>query len=844
MLAASLISPAIPFVQAGHGKTGNRFMPARLLNELHARLSLGATRAITFDIFDTFLLRRCVSPQGVFERAAFLAPIATVRPGLVDSYVQHRRLAESKAHRDAKSNAGSPEIPITQIYERFPVRLFGLERSVTPQLIDAEFAAELDLCFVNPDIFALYEEARRFGLRVGFVSDTYWSADRIGKLLRTAAPDLAWDFLYASCDHGTGKAENLFGRLLAEQGLSGSEVLHLGDNPMADIKGAQKSGIETIHVPQASIRLAAILQREDTAIRVLGNGGADKRQDGGLSALRRIIAAREHSGRKAFQLGLEVVGPLMAAFDRFIADRVAAIAGSAGNVAIAFLARDGMLSFDIWQASRRDPALYLEINRRVALIAAATTLTPLTKLFSHFPALDRRTVSAMLKIQTPRLDAFFLQCSGGRCTGEEFADAMPDLFDAGEIRALADETRHDLLAYLRSAIPNLDTITDLVLVDIGYAGSIQQSLRQVFDVEGIPARLHGLYLLSFDDAFVDFAGADSAEGFISDLVLPPRVKRVVARNATVIEHACCAPQGSVLGYKNGKVLYEADPRPADQLAMCTDIQAGALTFAAQARTLAAAGRVDPFTDLELAASRSAATLARLLLLPTDEELVLLGGMKHDVNWGTQTLAPMIDPMAADRYHVALALPTFCAMPEPPMWLAGTMTSLSPAQGFLYALFSAGHLAGDIFADAKCGSIDVKAIAAGATRSFAVSWFRTSNGDIRIHIPVPRSFGTLALAVPFGHVAPEGVLAGITIQNGDTVAEAMQDRDVKHLKPGAWTASGVEFFGDHYRVDSVQEHQLLLQVPVLSREIGLITILIRLHAAVDRPQCLIGRPLAV
>lgn len=815
----------------------------RLLDELHARLNAGAIRAITFDVFDTFLLRRCVSPQGVFERAAFHAPISTARPGLVDSYVQHRRLAESKAHRDAKSDVGSPEIQIAQIYDRFPLRLFGLERSAIPELIDAEFAAELDLCFVNPDVFALYDEARRLGLKLGFVSDTYWSGDRLGELLRASAPGLQWDFLYASCDHGTGKADKLFARLLAEQGLSGPDVLHLGDNPIADIKGARRFGIETIHVPQASSRLAAILQREDTALRVLGNGGADKRQDCGLSALRRVVAARENSGKKAFQLGLEVVGPLMAAFDRFVADRVASIARRGGNTAVAFLARDGMLSLDIWQASRRDPAVYLEINRRVALIASATTPVPLTKLFKCFPTLDRGTISAMLKIQTPRLDAFFQECPGGWCSGEKFADALPDLVDTDEIKALADETRRELLTYLRSMIPNFDAITDLVLVDIGYAGSIQKSLRHIFDTAGIAARLHGLYLLSFDDAFVDFASTDSAEGFISDLVLSPRVKRVVARNIAVIEHACSAPQGSVRGYKDGKVLHETDPRPTDQLAMCAEIQTGALTFVAHARALAIAGGVDPFADLEMAANRSAAIAARLLLLPTDDELIMLGSMKHDVNWGTQTLVRMVDPTAADRYHVAMALPTFCRVPEPPMWLAGTMTSLSPVQGFLYALFSAGHLAGDVFADAKCGSIDVKAIAAGATKSFAVSCFRTSHGDIRIHIPVPRSFGALALAVPLGRIAPEGIIAGMTIQSGDTVAAAMEDREVRHLVPNAWTASGVEFFGNHYRVDQIEEHQLLLQVPVLRRDVGLITMLIRPHAVIGRPHRSINSPLA-
>lgn len=800
-------------------------MPSGLVSAFHSSLKTGAIRAVSFDVFDTFLLRRCVSPQGVFERAAFHAPIATGRPGVVDSYVQHRRLAESKAHKDAKDLTGSPEIPIADVYSRFPSRLFGLDLSGLAQLSEAEFQAELDLCFANPQVGALYAEAGRLGLKRGFISDTYWSAEQLSVLLRSCAPGLHWDFLYASCDHGTGKSDKLFARLLADQELDGRDVLHVGDNPVADVKGARKFGIDVIHVPQASDRLASVLQREDAALRLLGNG-ADKRLDGGLCAVRRLIAANECGGSDAFQLGVEVVGPIMTAFDRFIADRVSRIASHGGRTAVLFLARDGMLPFDIWQASRQDSAHYVEINRRVALIGSAATVKPLTKIIRHFPALDEHTVAEMLKIRTPRLSAFFRECPGGRCTGEVFAEALHDLIDTDEIAALASETRLGMLAYLRTMVPELDTLTDVVLIDIGYAGSIQKSLRQIFDLEGIAANIHGLYLLTFDDGFVDLADADTAEGLISDLVMPPRVNRMIARNMTIMEHACCAPQGSVLGYRDGVVVREADPRPSDQLAMCTEIQAGALTFAAQARTLVAACGVDPFADLDLAAGRVAALLARLLLLPTDAERTLLGGMRHDVNWGTQTLVPTADAAAAGRFNVAWALPTLYTAPEPPMWLAGTMASLSPVHGFLYALFGAGHLTSDIFADVKHGSIEMKVIAADATRTFSVSWFRTAHGDVRIHIPVPRSFGALALSLPLGAIAHEGIIVGVTVQNGSTVAKALADRDVRHLPSNAWSSAGVTFFGGHYRIDRIEDHQLLLRMPVINGKIGLITVLLR------------------
>ncbi len=277
-------------------------MQSRLIDALHCRLRTHALRAVSFDVFDTFLLRGCTAPDGVYELAARYAPITDVRANVVDAFVQHRQKAEGMAHYEAKRAYGSPETPIADIYARFPFRLFGLHRAALPDLVAAEFRAEVDLCFVNPDIAALYAEARRLGLRVGFVSDTYWNTEQLATLLRACRAELCWDFLYASCDHRTGKAEDLFGRLLTEQQLDAAEVLHIGDNAVADIRGAGRFGVHSLHVPQASDRLASVLQREHATHRLLADGGTTVRLDHGLSACRRnrsVARGARHRGLPA-----------------------------------------------------------------------------------------------------------------------------------------------------------------------------------------------------------------------------------------------------------------------------------------------------------------------------------------------------------------------------------------------------------------------------------------------------------------------------------------------------------------------------------------------------------------
>ncbi|MDW4809898.1 hypothetical protein NQ359_23720, partial [Escherichia coli] len=91
----------------------------------------------------------------------------------------------------------------------FPFRLFGLNRDALQDLARIEFEAELELCRVNPEMVEQYLDMKRGNLRVGFISDTYWNTGQLAQLLRTCSPGLTWDFLYASCDHGSSKSETL-----------------------------------------------------------------------------------------------------------------------------------------------------------------------------------------------------------------------------------------------------------------------------------------------------------------------------------------------------------------------------------------------------------------------------------------------------------------------------------------------------------------------------------------------------------------------------------------------------------------------------------------------------------
>lgn len=309
-------------------------------------IAAAGVEAFSIDVFGTFLLRRCTGPDGVFERAFQLSatPAATA-----EDFIRERRAAEMAARQSARAARGSSEVSIEEIYRHFPTAPFGLGEDAGAALVAAEFQAERELCFANPALSAHLQALRSAGTRVGFIADTCWSGRQVAELLLAVAPDLRWDFLFASCDHGRRKAEGLFALALSELRVAPQAAAHLGDNDLADVISARALGMRAVFHAETDPALEASFQQEDDLLASY--------LDGGARALRRAIgtcAAGDESA--AFTYGLHVLGPVMTAFDRFVAARVAGLCRDGGQAAVVFAAGLGRLPLDLWQAAREVPA--------------------------------------------------------------------------------------------------------------------------------------------------------------------------------------------------------------------------------------------------------------------------------------------------------------------------------------------------------------------------------------------------------------------------------------------------------------------------------------------------------
>lgn len=139
---------------------------------------------------------------------------------------------------------------------------------------------------------------------------------------------------------------------------------------------------------------------------------------------------------------------------------------------------------------------------------------------------------------------------------------------------------------------------------------------------------------------------------------------------------------------------------------------------------------------------------RLLLLPDDDELALLGELKHDVNLGTHALAPMIDADFVRNQITARGLSAACTSAAPPMWLAGSFARLSPSHAYLYTLFGANRLPADVFEESACDTVQIGLFRANGEATLETATVhRTGLGELRVRIPVSRAMGIAMIVLP-------------------------------------------------------------------------------------------------
>lgn len=189
------------------------------------------SEVISFDIFDTLVTRAVLYPTDVFE---------LVERRIVSKYGSG--FAFSKKRREAEqtlSQIGTPTI--YEIYRELEKQIDLSEHDLR-EILEIEWQTEQELMLLRYDMYQIYQYALEQQKKVYLVSDMYYPAKRLKKLLDKLGI-VGYEELLVSCDYGTTKGLQLF-QVLKDNARAES-YLHIGDNYLSDVKGAQCHGIKS-----------------------------------------------------------------------------------------------------------------------------------------------------------------------------------------------------------------------------------------------------------------------------------------------------------------------------------------------------------------------------------------------------------------------------------------------------------------------------------------------------------------------------------------------------------------------------------------------------------------------
>lgn len=320
------------------------------------------TEYVSFDIFDTLVVRPLYRPSQLFELmdADFKEYAHT---GV--SFAKIRTSGEAAARE--YFGAEYPEyqdVTLDEIYETIG-RNYCLEAPVVEALKSREIELELRLCRCRETVRELFELAKALNKKVILVSDMYLKRETIEQLLEKNGYE-GYVRLYLSSDiRLTKHTGDLFKYVLNDLGIPGKKILHFGDTWLNDFEMPGRLGIQTFFIPKTMEVFENIIQGQATnrcaTLADWAAGGVFRQESYksslGYGAMMALAANKyfdnpyrtfhEHSDLNAdpYFIGYYTVGMHLYGFAKWLLDMGRAM----GYKKLYFLARDGYLPMLVYQ---------------------------------------------------------------------------------------------------------------------------------------------------------------------------------------------------------------------------------------------------------------------------------------------------------------------------------------------------------------------------------------------------------------------------------------------------------------------------------------------------------------
>jgi predicted HAD superfamily hydrolase len=599
---------------------------------------------ISFDIFDTLLLRGVSQPSEIFQVVWDKAKTNDIN--LCDISSHEFMKIRIEMERRARNKSINKEITLEDIYKEFPDILVKNKND----LLELELIAEKEYCYVNFEIYQLIISLKNSGKFIALLSDMYLSSIQIAELLSACGIDLKYidTVIVSSEEKLTKQSGELYQKLLDKFfQIPRDKVMHMGDNFISDYKQALSNGIHAMHYDVIPERINSIYDYE----RIRHNTPQKE-----ILSLRKLVAASnlnlanyDPSQKNAFEVGASIIGPFLTSYISWVCDQL----GKLKIDRIYPFMREGYLLGELLKRESVDRSMKLKvkpiyISRKVTYLPSIEKVNR-EEIENMIGARNLTLGEAIDLIGLERVDFTDFQAylevkikDSHKITfgDENLKEAIINEFlkpqNIEKSERYIKEQRFLLNTYLKQEIENLQ---EIATIDIGFFGRIQMWMEKSLNIEHIPHKMkHYLAIGITGDKLYE---GMNMEGYYGTLSENSDLIQVIHRTTDIIEKLISVAEGSTVGY-----LQEEDriiPKKSEELRnkeYLDIVFEGILTY--QAYWFKFRKLKPNLADMSLKKRREMLMLLhRLIDMPRLEEVSLLKDFEGDTNFGTNYKKSMI-----------------------------------------------------------------------------------------------------------------------------------------------------------------------------------------------------------
>ena len=530
---------------------------------------------ISFDIFDTLIKRYVNKPVDIFNL------VEIIYKDRYNDDISGFKYKRIYCEKFARQISNYEDITLDEIYKQLNKYY---KNDILIKIKNIEVECELNICKKNDDIVKWFNYAKDKNKIVVIASDIYLDKEIIEKILNKNGI-FGYEKIFISSEiRKTKYIGSMYKVILDEFGCNPNEMLHIGDNIIADIKRPTSYGVDTYYVKGSNEgkikrKIYNRINRDITNEKVIDNIINNFIKDN-CKKFNKNVSENYVLGYKYF--GLLIYGFLQWIDSSCEKDKIERLY---------FFSRDGYILNkaynEFFKAKYKVEYSYLYVSRRTLIVPSIEEGTTLEKLIKMININRKDTIESFFRklgLNIKDYKEVIKEC--GLNEKELFdynnrKEKVEKLFEALQEDILKNSynKRIKLIEYLKQE--KFFKYKNVGIVDIGWRGSLQYSLQKVLNATKSQIKISGFYLGLSNKSKPFIQKGLNAKGYLfssSD----DKLENSFMACLGLIESFFTAPYGSTIDYKidNNKVSCVLDSYEygENDVVILNEIQKGALDF--------------------------------------------------------------------------------------------------------------------------------------------------------------------------------------------------------------------------------------------------------------------------